>query len=325
MAALYHCESGQLIYGAWRRMEATSKAELHIQDAVRETVIPMSQGLNLLIPLSAGEVLIETAAVKRAPVDPMLGDLSLEETGGGLVPQGDTPFHLYVEDIIWDPKGRKELRRSKGTLGRREIQDGKIMSYAMDKTIYEFDPLTGKRRRLHDISPSFAIGDPILQLPRPTYYFSSGLNLFSVVGADSESRPMAKSIDSNSIYKFNSSDRQWKSVAKLTFEPRWALLDSGVIFAVGRSRVGIYEISSGQLSERDMELNGYEPTSVARVGEYFALGVAKHANDPDRPATDVQIWILGKEMNGVVLKHPMKDFGRLTLSSQSTPLPVSWN
>lgn len=331
MAATFHCETGQLLYGTWKGGGSSSKAELHIRDAVSEKKVSMDQGINLLIPLPTGELLIETAEIKRAPVDPMLGDLSREERGGDSAFRRSNPnvsaeaFHIYLEDVIWDPKAGKEVRRIRGTLGRRDIQDGKIVSYAMDQTVYEFDPKTGRRTRLHDINPIFSPGTPLWELPHPSYLFSFGSELYAVVGSGAENQPMLKFFNQNSVHKFDPTVRRWTSLVKMSFEPRWAMLDSGRIIAIGKSRMGIYEPSSGKFSEHDLNLNGNEPMSIARVGNNIALSVAKNASDPDRPATDIQIWILDGDMSKVLLKHPMDDFARTKLSSSFTPLPVVWN
>jgi len=335
MTAVFDCKSGQLLYGTWKRMTASSKAELHFKGADAEAVLQMDEGLNMLLPLPSGEVLAETGAVKRGAIDAAIGDLSTDE-GARNLPSPDPSQHyrigdlpvqgqIYLEDSILDVANRKEVRRIRGTLGRREQQDGKIISYAMDQTVYEFDPQTGRRTRLHDYRTKYTFGVPMLMLPLPAYYFNVGGTLYAAVGAKAERKPDIAYLAPSRIYSYDPATRSWLEVVALDFQPKWASLDGGRIILIGASRIGIYDIRSNRLTTQDLDLGAYDPTSLVRIGDNWALSVALHAHDPDKPAEDAQIWIVRGVFDVVLLKYPMKNFGTLQLSSQATPLPPAWH
>lgn len=334
MAAVFHCKSGKLLYGTWRRMTASAKAELHFKSATTESILQMDQGLNLLIPLQNGEVLAETAAVKHGAADPAIGDLSTEEVprnmsvdapgrqhpSKGAVVQGQ----IYLEDVIFDPISQSELRRIRGTIGRREIQDGKIVSFAMDQTVYEFDPQTGHRKRLHDYRPEYTLGVPMATLPLPRYYFSVDDTLYVTVGAKKDRSADSGYLAANRIYKHDPAMRKWQEVISLEFEPKWATLDANKIIIIGADRVVSFDTRTQKTASQDISFGPYEPTSLVRLGENWALSVARHPHDPDKPAEDAQIWIVSRMFDAVLLKHPMKNFGMIQLSSQETPVPKVW-
>ena len=335
MAAVFHCKSGKLLYGTWRRMTASAKAELHFKSATTEAVLQMDQGLNMLIPLRNGEVLAETAAVKRGPADPAIGDLSTEEGARNLPPAtlgqqhpidgAPVQVQIYLEDVIFDPASQNELRRIRGTIGRRELQDGKIVLFAMDQTVYEFNPQTGQRIRLHDYRPEYSLGVPLSKLPLPTYYFSVGGTLYATVGAEKDQNGNSAYLATNRIYEHDPAMRKWKEVINLDFQPKWATLDVDKIIVIGAARIAIFDTQTKKTASQDINFGPYEPTSMVRLGENWALSVARHAYDQNKPAEDAQIWIVRRTFDRVLLKHPMKNFGVIQLSSQETPVPTSWH
>lgn len=335
MAAVFHCKSGKVLYGTWKRMTASAKAELHFKSATTESILQMDQGLNMLIPLRSGEVLAETAAVKRSAADPAIGDLSTEEAARNLAPAMPGQQHqidatpaqgqLYLEDVIFDPASQNELRRIRGTIGRREVQGGKIVSFAMDQTVYEFDPQTGHRIRLHDYRPEYTLGVLLTKLPLPTYYFSVGGSLYATVGAEKDINYKSAYLPTNRIYEHDPAKRKWQEVINLDFEPKWATLDVDKIIVIGSNRIAIFDTRTKAAITRDISFEPYEPTSLVRIGEKWALSVARHAHDQNKPAEDAQIWIVDRKFDRVLLKHPMKDFGVIQLSSQETPVPTAWH
>lgn len=316
-------------------MTASAKAQLHFKSATTESILQMDQGLNMLIPLRNGEVLAETAAVKRGPVDPAIGDLSTEEGARNLPPATPDQQHqidgmpvqgqIYLEDVIFDPASRNEHRRIRGTIGRRELQDGKIVSFAMDQTVYEFDPQTGHRIRLHDYRPEYTLGVPLSKLPSPTYYFSIGGTLYATVGAKRDRNGNSAYLAANRIYQHDPVMRKWQEVINLDFEPKWATLDADKILIIGATRIVIFDTRTKMAVSQDINLGPYEPTSLVRLGENWALSVARHAHDQNKPAEDAQIWIVRRMFDRVLLKHPMKNFGVIKLTSQETPVPTAWH
>lgn len=335
MAAVFHCKSGKLLYGTWRRMTASAKAELHFKSVATESTLQMDQGLNMLIPLQNGEILAETAAVKRSPVDPAIGDLSTEEGARNIPSIAPGQQHqiegmpvqgqMYLEDVIFDPVSEKEIRRVRGTIGRRELQNGKIVSFAMDQTVYEFDPQTGRRIRIHDYRPVYTLGIPLSKLPLPTYYFSVDGVLYATVGEEKDRNGNSAYLATNRIYKHDPVMRKWQEVMSLEFQPKWATLDADRIIIIGASRIAIFDTKTNNVTTQDMDFGPYEPTSLVRIGGNLALSVAQHAHDQNKPAEDAQIWIVRRTFDRVLLKHPMKNFGVIQLSSQETPLPAAWH
>lgn len=196
MSAVFHCATGQLLFGTWKKMTSSPKAELHFMDARGEVVVNMDAGLNSIVSLPGGAVLAQTAAIKRGSMDPVPGVLSAPEGRSETSPPGpaqhdpyqDMPVQgqIFVEDIFFDAAERKDLRRIRGSIGRRELRSGKLLSYAMDQRIYEVDLATGQNTRIHDYRPAYTFGIPITKLPGPTYYFSIDGDLYAVAGTKQE-------------------------------------------------------------------------------------------------------------------------------------------
>lgn len=331
MSAIFHCKSGQLLYGTWKKMSASSKAELHFVDAVGDAVIDMDSGLNSIIALQGGEVLAETAAVKQGNLDKTSGDLSAQERVREPLPpgpsrqhpQGGPPVHgqTYIEDIIFNASTRKELRRIPVSLGRREFRSGKLISYSMDQTIYEINPLTGQNTQLQDYRPSYSYGAPIAQLPAPNYKFPVGGKLYAVAGAKQEPHTTGY-LAANRIYRYNGKDRNWVEASQLSFEPKWAAADDSQLIAIGESGIAVYETKTGSLRSTAFEFGAYRPTSFARLGTVWALSVAPKENGKSASDDIPQIWILSEDFSGVLLRHPMPGFGPLKLTSEATSTPV---
>ena len=119
--------------------------------------------------------------------------------------------------------------------------------------------------------------------------------------------------------------RKWKEVINLDFQPKWATLDFDKIIVIGAARIVIFDTQAKKTASQDITFGPYEPTSMVRLGENWALSVARHAYDQNKPAEDAQIWIVRRTFDRVLLKHPMKNFGVIQLSSQETPVPTAWH
>lgn len=330
MSAIFHCGSGQLIYGTLKRMSASAKAELTFKGVDREYNISLNEGFNMIIPLSDSEVLVETAMVKRGEIDINLGDISIEE-GARTLPSEmsdqnyrveDLPVRgqLYLEDIIFDAATHKEVRRIRGTIGRRDVNAGKIISYALDQTISEFDPKTGRRTRLHDYRNGNSFGATFSMLPTPTYYFSINHVLYAVAGSKTGDNTNT-AYRSNGIYRYDQKAHKWDEETMLDFMINQATVDANRIIAIGSSKISVYDTKTRTLETKQMALTPFAPTSLVRVGANWALAVIHQTNDSDRNANDSQVWILSENFDRVLLKYPMKGFNVLDLTSSATPTP----
>lgn len=336
MSSTFHCRSGQLLYGTWMMESASAKAELHFLDAERDTMLRMDTGMNSVIPLPSGKVLVETAALKQSDLDPSLGDFSAHEGARDFPPPApdqhyrleDLPIlgQTYIEDVILDPVSRKEIRRIRGPLGRMELRDGEIIVYdTIDQSVYEFDPQTGRRIRIYDYRPAYEYGVPITQLPFPTYYFASNHTLYAVAGAQKDS-DSSGFLPSNRLYRYDVNERQWVKVFSYDFEPKWATIDQGRIIAIGDSIITVYDTKTQQTDTKRIPFGAYAPSSLARIGSHWALAMLSQIPEGAKQSSaEAQVWIVTGDFSRVLLKYPMKDFGRFSLTSSATPTrPRNW-
>lgn len=127
---------------------------------------------------------------------------------------------------------------------------------------------------------------------------------------------------SNRIYRYDAKDRQWVEAAPLAFEPKWGASDNGRVIALGEAQLAVYGTKSKSLTTTAFEFGPYRPTSLARIGQNWALAVAAKEDASRSAPDDAQIWIVSGDFSRVLLKHPMPGFGRLVLTSEATPTPV---
>lgn len=331
MTAIFHCGSGQLLYGTWRKMTASSKAELHFKGADGEAVLHMDDGLNNLIELPNGEVLAVTATVKQGDIDESLGDLSAYEGAREFPPPApgqhyrfeDLPVlgQTYLEDIALDASTRKEIRRTRGAIGWRELRDGEMVFYAMDPTVYEFDPQTGRRKRLHDYRFEYKYGVPTPKLLAPTYYFSVNGELYAVAGSKAEPDTPGY-LPENRLYRHDPQAHKWIEVLAYGFEPKRAAVDAGRIIAVGDSRISVYDTKTKAVSSTEIAFGPYQPTSLARVGTQWVFALVRLTPGINNGDGDSQLWVVSDTFDKVLLKYPTDTVGRIRLTSKATPTPA---
>ena len=315
-------------------MSTSAKAELNFKSLTKTRSLFLPEGLNTLIPLNDGSILAETAVVKRSPIDASLGDLSSEETAKEL-PQfnlnlhfriEDLPSiaHLYVEDIILNPNTLSEIRRIRGTIGRRSLDNGKIVSYAIDKTIYEFDPTNGRRTRIHDYQSNYGRNDKFPKLPKPNYFFSIDRMLYAIAGAETSQESNTEFLQPNSLYKFDQQFRVWKFITRLAFQPRLAASHLHSIVLLGDSDVAVFNTTTGIFNESKLDFSNYEPTSIAKIGANWAISVSKSGGKSNSLVTDSEIWVFSDSFDSILLRKTLIGFGATKLSSSAMPIPVVW-
>lgn len=333
----FDCRSGKILYTTWDMGTASAKAELHIRGANGEHVQMLHKGMNALLPIE-GEpyYLIETAAITREKYDPAFGDLSDEEIPGGIMPmrlaeraafeKKPITEQVLVDDVVFDPATEKEVRHQRGTMGRRQIIDGKMYAFAMDHTIYEFNPLNGHRKRVHDYRDAKYI--PFVSpttLPWPEFRLpGKDGQLYGVAGSKQNESRTANMNLKNSINRWDAGKRTWVQELPLNFDVEWASSDTGKLIIFGRHNVAIYDPISKQLEEQAFEVGDYDLRSLVRLSNKWALSL-----DVPRPGNpgkyqESQIWIIDHDFKKIALKHVVKNVRMLRLNSVQTPTPAKW-
>lgn len=327
MSAVFHCGTGQLVYGTWRKGVASAKAEMHFRDASRESVLKMDQGLNSIIALPSGELLAWTAAMKLAPVDASLGELSADDLAREIPPYSpgshyrmeDLPVtgHRYIDAVVLDPRSRMEIRRIRGPLAGFDFLDGRLLTYSLRRSISEFDAATGRRKIVHNYQLPYAYGHPTPELPGPVSYLPIGDRLYAVAG--SKRNPAETGyLPGNRLYRFDASAPRWTELAAFDFTPEEATVGAGQVIVFGAGRWAFFDPAKQTVSISPLPMGDYHATSIARIRSGWALAMERQTPD-GRTAGSPEVWFVDPGFTSVLAKHLVPNDSHLRLTSLATP------
>ena len=328
--AYFDCTSGKYIYNTEERMTTGAKGTLHIRSKSAEKMIDFKDGINSFYPLPDRGILIRTKLIKRGPVDPEMGDMSPEETQRNL-PKFDlkAPFRIqdvppsgqiYLDEILFDLDQLAPIKTVKGTIFPHRIQDAKYITYSLDKSVYEFDPETGFRKRIHDFSDQKGDGIGLANSPEMqagTMYYSYKNVLYAVNGENAKIDVTQKYYDANSIFQYDDQLRKWAKLSSFQFKGSAILMRDDNIVVIGNDRVAVYNIGEMQLHTVSLRFSGYEPISAGSIKNGWAVLMSKAIANA---TPEHQLWFFSQNWSEVLLTQNLVGFNRPKISTHQTPI-----
>lgn len=330
--ALILCGTGGFAYETERRMTASRRATLHLRVKGRERTMDFEEGINLLLPLASGELLVQTARVRRAARDRSLGDLTSEESGllpgelqlerRGLAPDGSGETHLFHEDVVVDVAAARRVRSLRGPLSRSFLQDGRVISHSFAGEILELDPSTGHRQRIHQYTVNDdRWGVPVhVKAQGAAKYYVHGEHLYAVSAGPDLIHGPGPVLPPSSILRFDAAARAWTPLADFGFAATAFVLAGDEIVLAGPDRIAKFHIPTGQLRVAEHSFQGMEPVSIAAIDAGWVVALYGPVDKEQPVQADTQLWIVSPGGEKVLARHHIPRVGPVRLSTHRSPI-----
>lgn len=336
--AMFHCGSGKLIFNTEERMTSDSKGILHFHSMNSEKTMEFKEGINSFYPLQNDKLLVRTQLIRRGGLDKEIGDLSLYEgyrdiqefnnsnnTEKPFNPENIEPSgQIYIDDILVDINNFERIKKIKGTFDPHYLQNDKFITYANDETVYDFNPYTGQRRRIHDYKNQWE-RLPGTRTPKSmqygVQYYTYEANLYALNGKNKEAIQGKDTYDENSIFIFNKSQKYWERIATIGFNPQVTLINGSNIVAVGETRTSIFDIHGNKQSSFKIPISGYKWTSIGMLDGGWALtGMKLSVGDNKTESIETTLFIFPEDWSSVISKLSISGFQNPRISTYRTPI-----
>lgn len=316
--AAYACKSGAYIYTTEERMTVSLTGTLHVLLKNKEKKGDVTEGINAVFPLRNGNLFIRTKRIKFANIDPVLGYLSLRDLSDNASVESqkltnDTAhntqkLHRYLEVVQYDISKMSKTNAVRGTYDAHSFQNERLITFSRDHTAIELDPLTGKRKLIHDF------GDPS-QAAFPDFTYVYKESAFSVKKQNNLNGDSF--IKQSTVNKFNDFTASWEVLAHVPFTPSFMIADKERIVLFNDTQVGIFDISKGTLQVIPFPLSGYRPLSAGVIAGGWAVAV-ENVGSGGHISDDRLLLVISDDWSTLSARHQLLGLADVQVSTTAT-------